>query len=83
MRFVVLILTLLILSCAQRPPEITPCNIYTFDRADCQSTDPRKPAKDVPLSDLLGYTCISPGDRGAVKTYIYELIKRTEDSANR
>lgn len=83
MHYVALILALTLCNCATQPPDITPCNIYSFDRADCQPTDPRKPSRDVPLEDLLGYTCLSTEDQGSIKTYIYELLKKAETSAIR
>ena len=82
MRFASLILMFTLANCVTNPPEITPCSIYSFNRADCKSTDPRKPAQDKPLSELLGYTCFSPKDRGAVKTYIYEVLKKFEQNGN-
>lgn len=76
MRWPTLIVALILSSCASNPPQPTPCNIFDFETAECVPTDPSKPRYEVPIEDLLGYSCLSPDDQGDVKKYIQEVLER-------
>jgi hypothetical protein len=43
--------------------------------AVCFPSDAAKKEYDKKLDDMLGYTCMSPEDTGAVKKYIRNLLK--------
>jgi hypothetical protein len=81
MRFAILILSINLVNCGIKAPKITPCNIYSFDVAECVPSDPKLPSYDKKLEDMLGYSCLSARDQGELKKYISNLLDAINKNA--
>jgi hypothetical protein len=65
--------------CTVKPPKVTPCSIVNIDTAECRPPD--KPSKDVPLHELLGYTCYHPDDIAAAKAYFRKILQNLNEGS--
>lgn len=66
---------LLISGCAHRFPIIIPCDIINPNVALCTSTDSTKPSYDLPVSKMRFYTCFSPYDIAAIRSFVRTSIE--------
>lgn len=78
MRHAHLILILLISSACSQPPMPELCTIVDYDKAFCIPSDPRDEERDIKVSKMLGYTCMSSNDFGDVKKYVKGLLEKIE-----
>lgn len=71
---------ILVCSCVS-PPKPDLCGLVLDNGrmyAECLPTNPEKESYFLELNDMLGFTCLSPRDRGEVKKYLKYVAEKLD-----
>jgi len=73
------------ISCSLQPPKPDLCSVVLIDGKtvlECSPTDQRKQVYIIDDIDTnaLGYTCVSPRDRGDIKRFLKQVVKKLDEA---